>query len=131
MRHFPHMPETHHLSKREGQAMEVIYRLGKATAAEIQEALPDAPNNSSVRSLLSILVEKGQLKYTRDQRRFVYEPAKPVTRVRKQALSRFLRTFFDGSPRNLMAALLDPKERKLSSDEVAELRKLLDDHSAQ
>ena len=118
-----------HLSKRENQAMEIIYRLGRASAAEVQEQMPEAPNYSSVRSLLGILVEKGVLKYSLDQRRYVYEPAKPVARVRKQALTRFLGTFFNGSPRNLMASLLDPKEGKLSDEDVQALRKMLDEHS--
>ncbi len=118
-----------HLSKRENQAMEAIYRLGKASAAEIQEQLPDAPNYSAVRSLLGILVEKGLIKYTRDQRRYVYEPARPVARARRQALARFISTFFEGSPRNLVASLLDPKEGKLSKDDVKAIRQMLDQHT--
>ncbi len=121
-------PADQHLSKRESQAMEVIYRLGKATAAEVQAELADSPNYSAVRSLLGVLVEKGLLKYSRDQRRYVYEPAKPAARVRKQALGRLITTFFDGSTRNLVASLLDPKEASLSAEDVAALRQLLDDH---
>lgn len=122
------VPADQHLSKRESQAMEIIYRLGKATAAEVQEQLADGPNYSAVRSLLGILVEKGLLKYSRDQRRYVYEPAKPATRVRKQALTRLIATFFDGSPRNLVASLLDPKEASLSAEDITALRQLLDEH---
>jgi BlaI family transcriptional regulator, penicillinase repressor len=116
------------LSKRESQAMELIYRLGKATALEVQQLMPDNPNYSATRSLLTVLVEKGHLKFTREQRRYVYEPTKPLGRARKQALTRFLKTFFEGSPRNLMAALLDPKERKLTAAEVQELQQLLTQH---
>jgi BlaI family transcriptional regulator, penicillinase repressor len=126
----PHMP-THGdstLSKRENQAMEIIYRLGTASAAEVHEAMPDAPNYSSVRSLLAILVEKALLKQKQDGKRYLYEPALSPVRARKQALGRVVKTFFSGSPRALVASLLDPKEAKLSKQDVAELRKLLDNH---
>ena len=116
------------LSKRENQAMEILYRLGTATAADIQAELPEAPNYSSVRSLLSILVEKNLVKYRLDGKRYVYEAAKSPTRVRKQAVTRLLKTFFAGSPRELVASLLDPKESKLSRQDIDELRQLLDKH---
>ena len=116
------------LSKRENQAMEILYRLGSATAAEVQAELPEAPNYSSVRSLLGILVEKDLIKYRLDGKRYIYEAVKSPTRVRKQAVSRLLKTFFSGSPRELVASLLDPKESKLSKQDIDDLRQLLDKH---
>jgi BlaI family transcriptional regulator, penicillinase repressor len=108
--------------------MEILYRLGQATAVEVHAEMPDAPSYSSVRSLLSILVGKELVKYTQDGKRYLYQPAKPAQRVRKQAISQLLRTFFEGSPRALVAAILDPKDSKLSANDVAELRRLLDQH---
>ncbi|MES2569407.1 MAG: BlaI/MecI/CopY family transcriptional regulator [Verrucomicrobiota bacterium] len=116
------------LSKRENQAMEILYRMNSATAAEVQAQLPDAPNNSSVRSLLAILVEKGLLKVHPEGKRYVYEPVASPVRVRKQAVSRLLKTFFSGSPRELVASLLDPRQSRLSKEDIADLRKLLDNH---
>ena len=116
------------LSKRENQAMEILYRMNSATAAEVQAQLPDAPNNSSVRSLLAILVEKGLLKVRQDGKRYVYETVASPGRVRKQAVGRLLKTFFSGSPRELVASLLDPKESRLSKEDIADLRKILDNH---
>lgn len=116
------------LSKRENQAMEILYRMGAATAADVQAELPDAPNYSSVRSLLGILVEKQLVKYRLDGKRYVYEAAKSPARVRKQAVSRLLKTFFSGSPRELVASLLDPRESKLTRQDIDELRQLLDKH---
>jgi BlaI family transcriptional regulator, penicillinase repressor len=113
------------LSKREAQAMEILYRLGSAAAAEVQEQMPDAPNYSSVRSLLTILVEKGLVKFTQQGKRYVYEPVKSPQKVRKTAVSQLLKTFFNGSPSALVASLLDPKETKLSTQELSELRALL------
>ncbi|MFC5455172.1 BlaI/MecI/CopY family transcriptional regulator [Prosthecobacter fluviatilis] len=117
------------LSKRERQAMDIVYRLGKATAEEIQEEMPDQPSYSAVRALLSILVDKKLLKHTRESRRYVYEPAISREKARDTALRKLMRTFFDGSPGKLMASLLDAKDRKLPPEEVAAIRKLLDEQS--
>ena len=130
MQHFLHMAARHeNLSKRERQAMDIVYRVGKATAEEIQEEMPDQPSYSAVRALLSILVEKKLLKYTRESRRYVYEPAVAPEKAGDTALKRVLRTFFDGSPGKLMATLLDKKDRKLPPEEIAAIRKLLDEQS--
>lgn len=130
VQHFQHMAARHeHLSKRERQAMDIVFRLGKATAEEIQDEMPDQPSYSAVRALLSILVEKKLLKYTRESRRYVYEPAVAPEKARDTALKRLLRTFFDGSPGKLMAALLDKNDRRLPPEEVAAIRKLLDEQA--
>lgn len=107
--------------------MDIVYRLGKATAEEIQAEMPDDPSYSAVRALLGVLAEKKLLKYTRESRRYVYEPAIAPAKARDTALKKLLRTFFDGSPGKLVASLLDKNERKLSPEEVASIRKLLDE----
>jgi BlaI family transcriptional regulator, penicillinase repressor len=119
---------TEHLSKRERQAMDVLYRMGRASAQEVLEAMPDPPNYSAVRSLLAVLEEKGLVRHWRESRKFVYEPAVSPVRARKGAVRRLLETFFDGSPERLVASLLDPSERRLSGDEMARIRALLDEH---
>jgi BlaI family transcriptional regulator, penicillinase repressor len=130
MQYFHHMAaKDDQLSKRERQAMDIVYRLGKATAEEIQEEMPDQPSYSAVRALLSILVDKKLLKHTRESRRYVYEPAISREKARDTALRKLMRTFFDGSPGKLMASLLDAKDRKLPPEEVAAIRKLLDEQS--
>jgi len=59
MQHFQHMAvKDDQLSKRERQAMDIVYRLGKATAEEIQEEMPDSPSYSAVRALLSFLTTR-------------------------------------------------------------------------
>jgi BlaI family transcriptional regulator, penicillinase repressor len=108
--------------------MDILYRLGTATAAQVHEEMPDAPSYSSIRSLLGILVEKGLVKFTQDGKRYVYAPARPAQRARKQAVAQLLRTFFDSSPGALVAALLDPKEAKMSSAELEEIRRMLEQH---
>lgn len=118
------------LSRRERQAMEVIYKLGRATAQEVQAALPDQPNYSAVRSLLGVLEEKGLLKHARESKKYVYEPTVAPARARKNALRRLLGTFFDNSPERLVANLLDPVEGPLSTAELARVRSLLDAREA-
>jgi predicted transcriptional regulator len=108
--------------------MEILYRRGEATAAQVQEELPDRPNYSAVRGLLSVLVEKRQLKVIKPEgaRHYVYAPMEPIQKARKGALRRLLATFFDDSPSELVANLLDPSERKMSQAEIDQLQSLID-----
>lgn len=110
--------------------MDLVWRGGSATAAEIHETLPDAPTYSAVRAALAVLVQKGHLRSRADGRRHIYEPTAPRDSVRTGALRRLLDTFFENSAANLVAALLDPKSRKLKPDELARIRALLDEHAA-
>lgn len=116
------------LSRRERQAMEVLFRIGEATAAQVQEALPDDPSYSATRALLGVLVDKGLAKVSKDAKQHVYTPAQSVKRAAKTALQRVVSTFFGGSPGELVANLLDPADRQLPAAEVARIRELLDAH---
>jgi BlaI family transcriptional regulator, penicillinase repressor len=115
--HHEHDP----LSRRERQIMDVIWRAGRATASEIHGHLPDAPSYSAVRALLAVLVNKGHLRHERDGKRYVYEPIASQQNAGKSALRRLLSTFFNNSPANLVATLLDPKDL-----DAAELARLID-----
>ena len=119
---------SENLSRRERQIMGIVYRLGQASAAEIHEALPDSPSYSAVRALLAVIEEKGYLKHTKEQRRFVYHPTIAPHRARNTALKQLMNTFFDNSAANLVESLLDPKDRNLSNDEIARIRELIDSH---
>src|SRR4028119_1911435 len=101
------------LSRRERQIMDVLFQLGEATAAEVQERLPDPPSYSAVRAMLRILEEKGHVTHHEDGPRYVFAP--PVARdtERRSAVRHLLRTFFDGSVVEAMTALLDGTDRKL------------------
>jgi predicted transcriptional regulator len=100
-------PEANELSRRERQIMDVLYELGRATAAEVRERLPDPPSYSAVRAMLRILEDKGHLRHEQDGPRYVFSPAVPREEARESALRRVVRTFFDGSAENAMSALLD------------------------
>ena len=114
------------LSRRERQIVDVLYRLGDATAQDVLDALPDPPSYSAVRALLRILEEKGHVKHRRDGQRYVYTPTVPRERARISALRRLVGTFFDGSAGAAAAALLDLSRDDLSEEELAQLQEVVD-----
>lgn len=113
------------LSRRERQIMDVVYRRGRATAAEVLEDLPDPPSYSAVRAMLRVLEEKGELRHEQDGPRYVFLPTVPREQARRSALRNLVRTFFDGSTEQAVAALLDPADGKLSDAELARLARLI------
>lgn len=116
----PRTPLALDLTRRERQIMTFIYQRGRATAAEVQEAMDDAPSNSGVRTLLRVLVDKGQLRIEREGARYIYRPKTSPLEVSKTALRDLVRTFFGGSTEDAMLALLD--ERNSSVDDATENR---------
>ncbi len=118
--------EDGQLSRRERQVMDILFRLGKATAEEVLNELPDPPGYSAVRALLVTLEGKGLAKHGKDSRRYVYQPAVPEKRAKRSALNQLIATFFEGSPEKLVASLLDPQDQKLSGEEIERIRKLID-----
>jgi predicted transcriptional regulator len=104
--------------------MEIVYRRGRATAAEVLADLPDAPSYSSVRGMLRHLEGKGLLRHAQDGLRYVYSPTSAKKDVRASALSHVVATFFEGSISTAVAALLE--SRPLSREEYDRLSSLLD-----
>jgi predicted transcriptional regulator len=94
------------MSKREREIMDVIYRLRRASAAEVHAEVPAAPTYTTVRGLLRILEQKGHLRHTQEGQRYVYFPSTPRKDAGTSLLSHIVRTFFDGSAAKAMAALL-------------------------
>jgi predicted transcriptional regulator len=114
-------PDTAQLSRRERQIMDVIYSLGRASAAEVRERLQDAPSYSAVRALLRILEEKGHLRHETEENRYVFIPTVPAELARETALRHVLRTFFEGSAAGAMAALLELEDLELTGEEYDRL----------
>jgi len=114
------------LSRRERQIMDFLYRHGRATAAEVQANLPDPPSYSAVRAMLRVLEEKGHAQHEQDGPRYVYRPRVARDRAKRSALRHLMRTFFDGSREQVVAALLDDSTLQLSDDELDRLSKLID-----
>lgn len=117
--------EHQNLSRRERQIMDVLYREGRATAAEVRKQLPAAPSYSAVRALLRILEEKGHILHEQDGPRYIFFPKVPRDRAKRQAIRHLLQTFFDGSTEQAVAALLDSSSTRLSKDELDRLGRMI------
>jgi predicted transcriptional regulator len=120
-------PDPHaQLSRRERQIMEIIYRLGQATAQEVQAHLKDAPSYSAVRAHLRILEEKKHIRHRQDGPRYIFFPTVSRKRARRSALRGLLRNFFDNSHEELIAALLEDSGSDLSDAELKRLGRMIE-----
>ncbi len=106
--------------------MDILYRRGRATAAEVLESMAEAPSYSAVRALLRILEDAGHIKHVQDGPRYVYLPAVARSDARKKALSHVVTTFFEGSVEQAVAALVESSRSKLSRDELERLSQLIE-----
>jgi predicted transcriptional regulator len=113
------------MSRRERQIMDAIYRRGRATAAEVLADLPDPPSYSAVRAMLRLLEEKGHLRHEQDGPRYVFLPVVHRDRAQRSALTHVVRTFFNGSATDAVAALLD-EGGKLSQADLDRLAEMID-----
>jgi len=118
---------TAQLSRRERQIMEIVYELGRATAVEVRERMPDPPSYSAVRAMLRILEDKGHIIHEQDGPRYVFLPIVPREEASETALRRLVRTFFGGSPEGAMAALLDLDGDRLDEDALQRLAEMIDE----
>ena len=113
------------LSRRERQIMDVLYRRGRATAADVMGDLPGEPSYSTVRTQLRVLEDKGHVTHEEDGVRFVYVPAVPRRAARKSALRHLVDTFFDGSAEQVVAAVLGGETARLSEEELNRIAELV------
>ena len=97
---------SEHLSRRERQVMDALYRLRRATVAELMVQIPDRPTYAAIRAALRTLREKGRVDHREKGPRYVYFPTVPPEKARSRALDHLVRTFFDGSPEAAAVALL-------------------------
>ncbi len=113
------------LTRRERQIMDVLFRRGRATAAEVMDELPGEPSSSTVRTQLRVLEEKGHVRHEEEGLRYVYTPAVARTAARKSALRHLVETFFDGSAENVVAALLGGEGARVSEEELQRIADLV------
>jgi predicted transcriptional regulator len=109
------------LSRREREIMDVVYRLGEATAADVAQRLPDRPGYHTVRVTMAILEKKGVLSHRAEGTRYVYRPVMPLDRAKRSALDHTVRTFFKSSARSAILALLDMSAARLTRAELDEI----------
>ena len=107
--------------------MDALYRLGRATAAEVMEALHDAPDNSTVRTQLRVLERKGHVRHEEEGLRYVYMPTLPRHAARRSALKHLVDTFFEGSSARAVAALLGGEASRVSDEDLERIEALVKD----
>jgi predicted transcriptional regulator len=113
------------LSRRERQIMDILYRLGRATASEVQSALTGKPAYSTVRAQLRVLEEKGQIRHEEEGLRYVYLPKLPRHRIQQSALKHLIETLFEGSAEKVVAALLGKGSATITEDQLQRMSELI------
>ena len=114
------------LSRRERQIMDILYRMGHATANEVMAQLQGEPNYSTVRTQLRVLEQKGHVRHEEHGLRYVYSPTVPRHAVRQPALRHLIETFFEGSAEKMLTTLLGSEGTKLSDEELHRLAQLIE-----
>ncbi len=114
------------LSKRERQVVEIVLRLGRATARDVERELTDPPTYSAVRSVLRILVNKGVLIKGREEGRDVYSSSASPAVQRRSIVESFVRGFFGNSAGEAACALLGREGLRLTPEEADRLTKLIE-----
>jgi BlaI family transcriptional regulator, penicillinase repressor len=114
------------LTRRERQIMDVLYRRGRATAAEVMEDVSGEPSYATVRTQLRVLEDKGHVRHEEQGLRYIYMPAVPRRAARKSALKHLMDTFFDGSAEQVVAAVLGGEAARLSDDDLKRIAELVE-----
>ena len=114
------------LTRRERHIMDILFRLGRATAEEVMRELSGEPSYSTVRTQLRVLEQKGHVRHDEVGRRFVYMPVVRRQAVRKSALRHVVDTFFDGSVEKVFAALLGGDAARVSDEELKRILEMVE-----
>jgi len=114
------------LSRRERQIMDFLFQSGKASVGEVMDGIPNPPGYSAVRATLRTLEQKGRVVHEEDGRAYIYRPTVRREAARRSALTHVLKTFFDNSAEQAVAALLELKGPKLSGAELDRVADLID-----
>jgi len=115
------------LSRRERQIMDFLFQSGKASVGEVLDGIPNPPGYSAVRATLRTLEQKGRVVHEEDGRAYIYKPTVRREAARRSALTHVLKTFFDNSAEQAVAALLELKGPKLSEAELERVARLVND----
>ena len=115
-----------HLSRREREIMDIVYRLGEASVSDVVDRMKDDPGYDSIRIILGILTKKKHLSHRRENRRYIYSPTVPREKACRSAVRNLLETFFSGSPHEAILTMLDMSSSRLSQEEIDELEAWLE-----
>lgn len=115
------------LTRRERQIMEIVYRLGRATAMEVMSNLPGRPANATVRTMLNVLEEKGYLRHETEKGKYIYFPTIPLASARKSALDGVLETFFKGAEAAAVISILTKADANLTEEERRRILEIIEE----
>jgi BlaI family transcriptional regulator, penicillinase repressor len=115
------------LSRRERQILDILIERGKASAMEVRAAMADAPSYSAVRTLLRVLEDKGHVKHKAEGLRYVYLPTVGREKAKRTAVKHMLKTYFNGSPEQIVAALLDVSSTRLTREELDRMAQMIEE----
>ena len=115
------------LTRRERQIMEIVYRLGRATAMEVMANLPGRPANATVRTMLNVLEEKGYLRHETEKGKYIYFPTIPLASARKSALDGVLETFFKGAEAAAVISILTKADANLTEEERRRILEIIEE----
>lgn len=118
-------PKPNTLSRRERQIMDILYKLERATVADVLNRLTGKPNYSTVRAQLRVLEDKGHVRHEEHGLRFIHVPTVPRHIARRSALRHLVETFFEGSAEKVVAALLGGEVSRISQQELDRLARLI------
>ena len=100
-------PATERLTRREREIMNAVFALeNRASAEDVRAKLTAPPSDSSVRVMLARLERKGFLRHQQDGLRYIYSATTSPAVAKRTALQQYLHTFFGGSLRQMMTALV-------------------------
>jgi BlaI family transcriptional regulator, penicillinase repressor len=119
------------LSRRGRQIMEILYRNGKASTAEVRAAIPDAPGYSGIRAMMRGLEQKGHVRHRAEGLKYVYVPTVAHDRAKRSAVKHLLDTFFNGAPEQIVAALLDVSAARLTREELDRMTEMIEKAKAE
>jgi predicted transcriptional regulator len=120
------MSTLNKLSRRERQIMDILYQRGKASVSEVQKAMDDPPSYSAVRAMLRVLEEKRHVHHEAEDLKYVYAPRVPREKAKRSAVKHVLDTFFNGSPEQIVAALLDVSSQRLTREELDRMAAMIE-----
>jgi len=113
-------------SRREREILDALYKLGKASAAEIRKQIPDPPTYTAIRTHLSILERKGHVRHKSDGTRYIYEPLVAREQMGRRAIDSLLKTFFDNSVERAVAAMLTREDANIPREDLDRLTRLIE-----
>ena len=115
------------LSRREREAIHIIYQLGEASAIDIQDKLRPPAKNAATRKILNSLLNKGAIARRKVSRQYIYTPATPAWSAGPAMLEQVTDTFFGGSVAKALLCLLDLGKEQFPEQEIAQIRSTVQD----